>query len=34
MMSTPDLLDGLANLAQFLIPAVLIAWADHRKASR
>ena len=25
------LLDGISNLAQFLIPAVLIAWADRRR---
>jgi hypothetical protein len=33
-MTIPNVLDGLANLAQFLVPALLIAWADRRGAPR
>jgi hypothetical protein len=33
-MTIADLLNGLTNLAQFLIPAALIAWADRAKAAR
>jgi hypothetical protein len=30
---TAHLLDAVANLAQFLIPAALIAWADRQRAA-
>ena len=30
----PDLLSGAANLAQFLIPALIIAWADRPRRPR
>jgi|GEM_PF-4283216 len=33
-MSLNDLLNGAANVAQFLIPAAIIAWADRRKRAR
>jgi hypothetical protein len=29
---TPNLIDALGNLAQFLIPAAVIAWADRPRA--
>jgi hypothetical protein len=28
------LLDALANIAQFVIPALLIAWADRQRPSQ
>jgi hypothetical protein len=31
---TPSLIDAIANLAQFLIPAAVIAWADRPRAPR
>ena len=33
-MTIHDLLNGAANLAQFLIPAAIIAWADRRRKVR
>ncbi len=33
-MTLNDLLSGAANLAQFLIPAAIIAWADRPKRAR
>ena len=28
------ILDGLLNFAQFLLPAILIAWADRKRDTR
>jgi hypothetical protein len=33
-MTMADILSGLLNFAQFLVPAGLIAWADHRRKAR
>lgn len=33
-MTASHLIDAMANLAQFLIPAVAIAWADRPRARR
>jgi hypothetical protein len=33
-MTITDFLDGLVNVAQFLIPAAVIAWADRRRQAR
>lgn len=30
-MTLPDLANGLANIAQFILPALLIAWADRQR---
>lgn len=33
-MTIPDLVNCLANLAQFLIPAAIITWADRKREAR
>jgi hypothetical protein len=33
-MTLADVLNGLSNFVQFLVPAALIAWADRRRKSR
>ena len=33
-MSTSDVLNGLLNLVQFVIPALLISWADRQREVR
>jgi len=33
-MTTIDAVNGLLNLVQFVLPAVLIAWADRQREVR
>jgi len=34
MMTASDALNGLLNLLQFVLPALLIAWADRQREVR